>query len=142
MQVTAQWVNGVCFLGQTESGHSIVLDGAIEGGGQNRGARPLELLLLGTLGCSSYDVVTILQKQRQKIVDCYATATAKRADTIPKVFTDIHLHFVVIGQDLSETSVAKAVELSAQKYCSASIMLSKAVNITHSFEVKEPENNK
>lgn len=139
MKVSAQWVDGICFLGNTESGHSVVMDGAPAAGGSNRGARPMELLLLGIAGCSSIDVVNIIKKQRQNIVDCFATVSAERADTEPKVFTKIHVHFDVIGQDLKEESVAKAVALSAEKYCSASIMLSKACDVTHSFSVKNPE---
>ncbi len=139
MKVSAQWVDGICFLGTTESGHSIVMDGAPAVGGANRGARPMELLLLGMAGCSSIDVVNIIKKQRQNIVDCFAHIEAERADTEPKVFTKIHIHFEVIGRGLKEESVEKAIQLSAEKYCSASIMLSKAAQVTHSFSVTEAE---
>ncbi len=137
MEVSAQWVDGICFLGTTESGHSVVMDGAPAVGGHNRGARPMEMLLLGIAGCSSIDVVNIVKKQRQDIVDCFTHVKAERAQTEPKVFTKIHIHFEVLGKDLKEDAVAKAVELSAEKYCSASIMLGKACEISHSFEVKQ-----
>ena len=117
-------------------GHAVVLDGAPENGGRNIGMRPMEMLLIGMGGCTSFDVVTILKKARQPIVDCVAEIEAERADEVPKVFTKIHVHFVITGNNLSETQVERAVKLSAEKYCSASIMLSKSVEITHDFEIK------
>ncbi len=139
MNVTTQWVDGLCFLTTTGSGHSIVTDAGPAVGGKNRGARPMELLLAGMAGCSSIDVVQIAKKQRQDIVDCVAKVEAKRADTVPSVFTDIHIHFDVYGHDLNEAAIAKAVQLSADKYCSASIMLGKAAKVTHGFAIHAPQ---
>jgi putative redox protein len=138
MQVKVKWIDGVSFVGESETGHAVVLDGAPENGGRNIGMRPMEMLLIGMGACTSFDVVTILKKARQPIVDVYADITAERADTVPKVFTKIHVHFVVTGNDLNENQVARAVSLSADKYCSASIMLQKACEITHDFEIKAP----
>ncbi len=123
-------------MGESETGHAVVMDGAPENGGRNIGMRPMEMLLIGMGGCTSFDVVTILKKSRQSVVDCVAEISADRADEIPKVFTKIHVHFVVSGHDLNEKQVARAVSLSAEKYCSASIMLSKSVEITHDYEIK------
>lgn len=140
MKVRVKWVEGVCFVGESETGHAVVLDGAPENGGRNIGMRPMEMLLIGMGGCTSFDVVTILKKARQPIVDCVAEIDATRTDEIPKVFTRIHVHFVVTGNNLNATQVERAVKLSAEKYCSASIMLSKSVEITHDFEIRAPEN--
>jgi putative redox protein len=137
MQVTVKWVDGVMFVGETGSGHAVVMDGPLDHGGRNIGMRPMEMLLLGVGGCSSFDVVQILQKGRNDIVKCVAEVTAERVDAIPSVFSKIHLHFIVSGHDLKPAAVERAVKLSAEKYCSASIMLSKAVEITHDFEVIE-----
>lgn len=137
MQVTVKWVDGVMFVGETGSGHAVVMDGPPDHGGRNIGMRPMEMLLLGVGGCSSFDVVQILQKGRNNIVNCVAEVTAERVDAIPSVFSKIHLHFIVTGHDLKPAAVERAVKLSAEKYCSASIMLSKAVEITHDFEVIE-----
>ena len=136
MKISTQWVDGLCFVGSTEQGHSVVMDGAAPEAGK-RGISPMAMLLLGVAGCSSIDVVSIAQKQRQDVRDCICEVTAQRADSIPKVFTEIHLHFKVIGRDLDQSAVAKAVQLSAEKYCSASIMLGKAATISHSFECVE-----
>ncbi len=135
MKVRVKWVEDVTFMGESETGHAMVMDGAPENGGRNIGMRPMETLLIGMGGCTSFDVVTILKKSRQPVVDCVAEISAERADEIPKVFTKIHVHFVVTGNGLNEKQVARAVELSAEKYCSASIMLSKSVEITHDFEM-------
>ncbi|MCP1660181.1 OsmC family protein [Neisseria perflava] len=137
MQVTSKWLDGMCFVGTDEGGHSVVMEGAAAEGAVKRGLSPMEMLLLGVAGCSSIDVVMIAEKQRQDIVDCQATVTGKRADSVPRVFTDIHIHFKVIGRSLDENAIAKAVQMSAEKYCSASIMLGKAANVTHSFEIAE-----
>jgi putative redox protein len=137
MKARVKWVEDVTFLGESESGHAIVMDGAPEYGGRNLGARPMELLLLGMGGCTAFDVVLILKKSRQAVVDCAVELQATRADVDPKVFTAIHVHFVVKGTDLSEKHVARAVELSAEKYCSASIMLGKTANITHDYEIQQ-----
>ena len=134
-----KWIEGVAFMGESETGHAVVLDGAPENGGRNIGMRPMEMLLIGMGGCTSFDVVTILKKSRQPVVDCVAEISAERAEEIPKVFTKIHVHFVVTGKDLNEKQVARAVSLSAEKYCSASIMLSKSVTITHDYEIKPLE---
>jgi len=137
MQVTVKWVDGVMFVGETGSGHAVIMDGPPDHGGRNLGIRPMEMLLLGLGGCSSFDVVQILQKGRNDIVKCETEVTAERVDAIPSVFSKIHLHFIVTGHDLKAAAVERAVKLSAEKYCSASIMLSKAVEITHDFEVIE-----
>ena len=138
MQATVKWVDGVMFVGETGSGHAVVMDGPPDHGGRNMGMRPMEMILLGLGGCSSFDVVQILQKGRNNIVNCVAEISAEWVDAVPSVFSKIHLHFVVSGRDLKESAVERAVKLSAEKYCSASIMLSKAgVEITHDFEVIE-----
>ena len=136
MKATVKWVDGVMFVGESGSGHAVVLDGAPEAGGRNMGMRPMELMALGVGSCSSFDVVTILRKARQHISGCVAEVTAERVDTTPAVFESMHLHFKVTGRDLSDKQVARAVELSADKYCSASIMLKQAgVTITHDYEI-------
>ena len=137
MQARVKWVENVCFVGESESGHALVMDGAPEAGGRNLGMRPMELLLIGMGGCTAFDVVTILKKSRQPITDCVAEITAKRAETVPKVFTTIHVHFIVTGRGLAHAQVERAVKLSAEKYCSASLMLGKAAEVTHDFEIVE-----
>jgi len=137
MQACVKWVDGAQFLAEAGSGHSLVIDGPPEGGGRNMGMRPMELILLGTAGCTAYDVVSILKKSRQPITDCRVEVNAERSEEIPKVFTHIHLHYVVSGKSLSESSVARAIQLTSEKYCSASIMLAKAVEITHDYEIIE-----
>ena len=136
MKVKIKWIEDVTFMGESETGHAVIMDGAPENGGRNIGMRPMEMLLIGMGGCTSFDVMTILKKSRRAVVDCVADITAERSDEIPKVFTKIHVHFVITGNDMNEKQVARAVELSAEKYCSASIMLSKSVEITHGFEIK------
>jgi putative redox protein len=137
MKARIKWVENVCFIGESETGHAVVLDGAPDAGGRNLGMRPMEMLLIGMGACTSFDVVTILKKSRQQITDCVAEIAAARADEVPKVFTTIHVHFVVTGKDLNPVQVERAVKLSAEKYCSASIMLGKSVEITHDFEIVE-----
>jgi putative redox protein len=137
MQATIKWVDGMMFIGETGSGHAVVIDGPPDHGGRNMGVRPLEMLLLGVGSCSSIDVVQILQKGRNNVIACVTEVTAERVDAIPSVFSKIHLHFIVSGKDLKAAAVERAVKLSAEKYCSASIMLGKAVDITHDFEVIE-----
>ena len=133
-----RWDGDVRFTAQTGSGHTLTLDGPPASGGKNAGPRPMELMLLGVGACASYDVVTILKKSRQDVTDCVAKLEADRAAEAPKVFTGLRLHFVVTGRGLSENKVARAVQLSAEKYCSASIMLQRGgVALTHSFEVVE-----
>lgn len=137
MKARIKWIEGVSFLGETESGHAIVMDGAPEGGGRNLGPRPMETLLAGAGGCTAYDVVTILRKGRQDIDDVVIEIDADRAASDPKVFTRIHFHFVVTGRNVRPDAVERAIELSATKYCSASIMLGKTAEVTHDFEVVE-----
>ncbi len=139
MQATVKWVDGRMFVGESGSGHAVVMDGPPDHGGRNMGIRPMEMILLGLGGCSSFDVVEILQKGRHNVSHCTAELSAERVDAIPSVFSKIHLHFKVMGNNLKESTVERAVKLSAEKYCSASIMLSKSVEITHSFEVIEQQ---
>jgi len=140
MKATVKWTDGAMFVGESGSGHAVVMDGPADLGGRNLGPRPMEMLLIGTGGCSTYDVMAMLKKSRQKVVDCRVEIDADRADAVPAVFTRIHLHFVVSGIGLKESHVKRAVELSAEKYCSASIMLGAAgVDMSHSFEIVEHE---
>ncbi len=135
MKARVKWVEQVSFLGESESGHAVLMDGAPAAGGRNLGPRPMEMLLLGAGGCTSFDVVTILKKSRQTVSDCYVELDAQRAEEDPKVFTKIHMHFVVKGKDIKTDVVERAIKLSAEKYCSASIMLGKTADITHDFEI-------
>lgn len=135
MEATVKWVDGRTFLGESGSGHTVVMDGPLDHGGRNIGIRPMEMILLGVGGCSSFDVMDILQKGRHDVVDCVVELTAERVDVVPSVFNKIHLHFKVSGRNLKDSVVQRAVKLSAEKYCSASIMLGKSVEITHDFEV-------
>ncbi|MEY4729873.1 MAG: hypothetical protein RL020_1031 [Pseudomonadota bacterium] len=137
MRTSVKWTDGVSFVAESGSGHKITMDGAPESGGRNLGPRPMEVVLMGTGGCTSYDVVHILKKGRADIISCDAEITAERAETDPKVFTKIHFHFVVTGKNLKPEQVERAINLSAEKYCSASIMLAKTAVITHDFEVRE-----
>jgi putative redox protein len=125
------------FVGESGSGHAVVMDGAPEHGGRDMGVRPMEMLLLGLGGCTAFDVVMILNKSRQKFVDCHVEIEAERAEEVPKVFTRIHAHFVVSGKGLDSAKVKKAVNLSAEKYCSASKMFETTVQMTHDFEIVE-----
>lgn len=137
MRAVVKWVDGVMFLGESGSGHSVVMDGAPEQGGRNMGVRPMEMLLLGLGGCASYDVIAMLKKSRQQLVDCKAEVEAERVDAVPAVFSKIHIKFIVTGKDLKESQVKRAVDLSAEKYCSASIMLGAAgVVMSHSYEIQ------
>lgn len=137
MKANIKWTGDVSFSGTSDSGHTVIMDGAPETGGQNQGARPMELVLIGTGGCTAFDVIHILRKSRQEISGCVAEVEAKRADTDPKVFTNIHIHFVITGKNLDAKKVQHAIELSATKYCSASIMLAKTAKVTHDFEIVE-----
>lgn len=137
MKARVKWVEQASFLGETESNHAVLMDGPPTAGGRNLGPRPMEMLLLGAGGCTSFDVVSILKKSRQAISDCYVELDAERAETDPKVFTRIHMHFVVTGKDIKPEAVEKAIKLSAEKYCSASIMLGQTAVITHDFEVMQ-----
>ena len=135
MKAKIAWQEGVSFLGQVGSGHSVLMDGAPEAGGKNQGPRPMEMILLGLGGCTYFDVVHILRKGRQEITGCQVEVDAQRAIEDPKVFTHIHLHFIITGKNLDSRQVERSINLSAEKYCSASIMLKATVNITHDYEV-------
>ena len=138
MQAVVKWIDGVSFVAESGSGHSVVLDGPEDHGGRNIGIRPMEMILMGLGGCASFDVMTILKKTRQDVVACRAELNAERVDEVPAVFKKIEMKFIVSGKNLKEAHVKKAVELSAEKYCSASIMLEKAgVKIVHSYELIE-----
>ncbi|SMN10639.1 OsmC/Ohr family protein [uncultured Candidatus Thioglobus sp.] len=133
---TVRWIDGMMMVGESASGHAVVMDGPEEMGGKNLGIRPMEMLLLGMGGCTTVDVVSTLKKMRENVYDCQVEITAKRADEHPKVFTEIHLHFVIKGENLNDKKVGKAVSLSADKYCSASIMLGKTALLTHDFTIE------
>ncbi|MFT6389006.1 MAG: putative redox protein [Cellvibrionaceae bacterium] len=138
MEATVKWVDNAMFIGESGSGHSVVMDGPLDHGGRNMGVRPMEMLLIGLGGCASFDVMSILKKSRQEVSDCRAELSAERAEGVPSPFTKIHIQFIVTGNNLKENQVAKAVELSATKYCSASIMLEAAgVEMTHGYQVEE-----
>jgi putative redox protein len=138
MKAVVKWTDGVQFVAESGSGHAIIVDGPPEKGGRNTGPRPMELLLMGLGSCSSFDVIGILQKSRQDIIDCHVEVEAERVDAVPALFTKIHLHFVVTGRGVKEAHVKRAVELSAEKYCSASIMLAAGgVEISHNYEIIE-----
>lgn len=137
MKTRIKWKDGVSFIAESGSGHTILMDGPPEVGGRNLGPRPMEMLLMGTGGCAAVDVVLILKKARQDISDCVVEIEAERAPEEPKVFTRIHFHFILTGKSLSFSHVERAIRLSAEKYCSASIMLGKTAALTHNFEILE-----
>jgi putative redox protein len=137
MKTRIKWKDGVSFVAESGSGHTILMDGPPEVGGRNLGPRPMEMLLMGTGGCAAVDVVLILKKARQDISDCVVEIEAERAPEEPKVFTRIHFHFILTGKSLSFSHVERAIRLSAEKYCSASIMLGKTAALTHDFEILE-----
>ncbi len=137
MNISVNWVDGMLMVGKSHSGHSITMDGPPEIGGDNLGVRPMEMLLLGVAGCTMIDVVTTLKKMRQDLTNCETKLSGERAEEHPKVFTDIHIQFILKGQDLDPKKVEKAITLSAEKYCSASIMLGETASITHDFEIVE-----
>ncbi len=140
MQAKIQWRDKVHFEASADSGHTVLMDGPADSGGENRGSRPMELVLMGLGGCASFDVINILVKARQKVTNCVTQITATRAESVPQVFETIHLHFEVTGRSLKPAAVERAVRLSAEKYCSASMMLERGgVVITHDFEVLEGE---
>lgn len=136
MKGRIKWVQDATFVGESGSGHAVVMDGPPDSGGRDIGIRPMEMLLLGLGGCTAFDVVYILKRARQEVTDCVVDLDAERADDVPKVFTRIHVHFIISGQNLSENQVKRAVELSAEKYCSASIMLGKTATISHDYEIR------
>ena len=135
MKARIKWIEGRAFMGESGSGHALVMDGPPESGGRNLGIRPMEMILLGLGGCTAFDVVYILEKARQPVSDCVVELEAERSESVPKVFTRIHVHFIVSGDGLADKQVARAVKLSAEKYCSASLMLGKVVDISHDYEV-------
>jgi len=137
MECVVHWGEGMSFIAETGSGHIVAMDGAPEGGGRNLAPRPMEMVLLGTGACTSYDVVLILKRGRHEITGCSAKLQAERAETDPKVFTKINFHFTVTGRNLKPEAVERAITLSAEKYCSASIMLGKTAEITHTWEIVE-----
>ena len=137
MNTTVKWIDGMMMVGESASGHAVVMDGPEDLGGKNLGIRPMEMLLLGMGGCTTIDVVSTLKKMREEVRDCRVEISAERADEHPKVFTKIHLNFIIKGSNLNEKKVEKAVSLSADKYCSASIMLGKMADITHDFTINE-----
>jgi len=139
LEIKVSWAGNAAFVGESSSGHKVVMDGPTEGGGRDLGPRPMEMLLLGTGGCSSYDVISILKKARQDVSACDVVISSERADSEPKVFTKIHIHFKISGTNLKEKQVDRAVSLSAEKYCSASIMLGATAEITHDYEILEVE---
>ena len=139
MKARIKWIEGVAFLGEAGSGHGIVLDGAPNSGGRNLGVRPMEALLIGLGACSAFDVVGILNKGRQRFAGCEVEIEAERAESTPKVFTKIHMHFVMTGAGLDPHKVARAIQLSAEKYCSATAMLGATATITHDFEIVAPD---
>ncbi len=133
MQARVKWVEGMTFLGESASGHQILMDG----NSGDKAPSPMEMLLMAAGGCSSIDVVSILQKGRHDVTDCEVKLTSERREEAPRLFTHIHLHFVVTGKELKESAVARAVELTAEKYCSVTLMLEKAAEISHSYEIIE-----
>ncbi|WP_207481001.1 OsmC family protein [Arenibaculum pallidiluteum] len=135
MKARVKWVEGMAFVGESGSGHAVVMDGSPEFGGRNLGVRPMEMLLLGMGGCTAFDVVLILRKGREPVTDCVVELDAERAETDPKVFTRIHVRYVVSGLGLDPAKVERAIKLSAEKYCSASVMLGATAEITHAFEI-------
>lgn len=139
MEIKVSWAGNAAFIGESGSGHKVVMDGPAEGGGRDLGPRPMEMLLLGTGACSSYDVISILKKSRQKVSACDVVISTERAESEPKVFTKIHIHFRITGTNVKENQVERAVSLSAEKYCSASIMLGATAEITHDYEIFEVE---
>ena len=135
MNVRIKWLDHMSFVGEAASGHSVVMDGSPEHGGRNLGARPMEMILLGLGGCTSFDIVSILQKSRVAIDDCIVEISAQRADEIPAVFTKIHVHYIVKGNNLQDKHVKRAVELTSEKYCSVSMMLKQSVEISYDYEI-------
>ena len=137
MKARIKWIENVAFEGETESGHHLVMDGSPDVGGQNLGPRPMETVLMGTGACSAIDVVLILKKSREQVTDCVVDVSADRADADPKVFTKIHFHYLVTGKSLDHTKVARAIQLSAEKYCSATAMMAKTAAVSYDVEIIE-----
>lgn len=139
MKARIKWVEAASFLAESGSGHAVLMDGPPEEGGRNLGVRPMEMLLMGMGGCTAFDVMMILRRGRHTVTDCVVELSAERAESAPKVFTRIHAHFIVTGNDLKESAVERAVQLSAEKYCSASLMLGKSAQISHDFEIRSAD---
>ena len=137
MKATVKWLDNMSFVGESGSGHSVVMDGPPEDGGRNLGVRPMEMVLLGMGGCTAFDVVLILKRARQDITDCHVELEAERATEVPKVFTKIHAHYIIKGKGLDAKKVERAVSMTAEKYCSVSIMLAATAEVTHDFEIIE-----
>jgi putative redox protein len=137
MKARIKWIQDVMFVGESGSGHSVVIDGAADAGGRNMGFRPMEMLLLGLGGCSAFDVMLILRRGREDVTDCVVELDGDRAETDPKVFVNVRMHYVVTGRNLDPKKVERAVRLSEEKYCSASAMFSKTATLTHTFEIIE-----
>jgi putative redox protein len=137
MKARVKWLEGTAMVGEAGSGHALVMDGPPDLGGRNLGVRPMEMLLLGLGGCTEFDVLLILRRGRAEVTDCVVELTAERAETNPKVFTRIHVHFVITGRGLNPKQVERAISLSAEKYCSASIMLGAVAEVTHDFEIRD-----
>lgn len=137
MKARVKWVQDVMFLGESGSGHSVVMDGAPDAGGRNMGFRPMEMMLMGLAGCSAFDVVLILKRGREEITDCIVDVDGDRAATDPKVFTSVRMHYIVTGRNLDARKVERAVKLSEEKYCSASAMFGKTATLTHTVEIRE-----
>lgn len=135
MKARVKWIEDVLFLGESGTGHSLIIDGPEEMGGHGTGMRPMELLLLGMGSCTAFDMVQMLKKSRQDIDDCVVDITSERSEEIPKVFTKIHVHYTITGKNVKESQVKRAIELSTEKYCSASLMLGKTAEITHDYEI-------
>ena len=137
MKASAKWVQGVMFVGESGSGHAVVMDGAPDAGGRNMGLRPMEMLLLGLAGCAAFDVVLILKRGRENITDCVVEVDGDRADTDPKVFTNVRMNYKITGRNLDRNKVERAVKLSEEKYCSASAMFNKTAQMSHTIEIVE-----
>ena len=137
MNARIKWLDHMSFVGEAESGHSVVMDGKPEDGGRNLAPRPMEMVLLGLGGCTAFDIVSILKKSRVPIDDCVVELSAQRADTVPAVFTEIHVHYIVKGPGLQDKHVKRAVELTSEKYCSVSMMLKPSVDISYDYEIRD-----
>ena len=137
MECVVKWVGDACFLAETGSGHTVVMDGAPDAGGRNLAPRPMEMLLVGAGGCTAFDVVLILKRGRHPVSDCQVKIQADRAETDPKVFTRLHYHYIVSGVGLKPSAVERAIHMSAEKYCSASIMLGMTAEVSHTWEIMD-----
>jgi len=135
MKARVKWIEGMCMMGEADSGHGIIMDAAPRVGGRDLGIRPMEMVLVGLGGCSTIDVMLILKKSQQDIIDCVVDIAAERRETEPMVFTKIHLHYIITGRNLKESAIKRAIDLSAEKYCSVSAMLEKTADITYDYEI-------